>query len=235
MPYGYYYRMFDPTYILVLIGVIISLWASAKVKTTYAKYSRVRSMSGMTGAQAAERILYSAGIYDVRIEHVRGDLTDHYDPRKRVLRLSDTVYGSTSVAAIGVAAHECGHAVQDQKDYAPLRIRNSLVPVANFGTMAAWPILIVGLIFGYNSTLIHLGILLFSLGVLFQLVTLPVEFDASRRAIEMLGSQGILYGDEVRQTRKVLSAAAMTYVAAAAAAILSLLRLLILFGGRDSD
>ena len=235
MPYGYYYRMFDPTYILVLIGVIISLWASAKVKTTYAKYSRVRSMSGMTGAQAAERILYSAGIYDVRIEHVRGDLTDHYDPRNRVLRLSDTVYGSTSVAAIGVAAHECGHAVQDQKDYAPLRIRNSLVPVANFGTMAAWPILIVGLIFGYNSTLIHLGILLFSLGVLFQLVTLPVEFDASRRAIEMLGSQGILYGDEVRQTRKVLSAAAMTYVAAEAAAILSLLRLLILFGGRDSD
>ena len=235
MPYGYYYRMFDPTYILVLIGVIISLWASAKVKTTYAKYSRVRSMSGMTGAQAAERILYSAGIYDVRIEHVRGDLTDHYDPRNRVLRLSDTVYGSTSVAAIGVAAHECGHAVQDQKDYAPLRIRNSLVPVANFGTMAAWPILIVGLIFGYNSTLINLGILLFSLGVLFQLVTLPVEFDASRRAIEMLGSQGILYGDEVRQTRKVLSAAAMTYVAAAAAAILSLLRLLILFGGRDSD
>ena len=235
MPYGYYYRMFDPTYILVLIGVIISLWASAKVKTTYAKYSRVRSMSGMTGAQAAERILYSAGIYDVRIEHVRGDLTDHYDPRNRVLRLSDTVYGSTSVAAIGVAAHECGHAVQDQKDYAPLRIRNSLVPVANFGTMAAWPILIVGLIFGYNSTLIHLGILLFSLGVLFQLVTLPVEFDASRRAIEMLGSQGILYGDEVRQTRKVLSAAAMTYAAAAAAAILSLLRLLILFGGRDSD
>ena len=235
MPYGYYYRMFDPTYILVLIGVIISLWASAKVKTTYAKYSRVRSMSGMTGAQAAERILYSAGIYDVRIEHVRGDLTDHYDPRNRVLRLSDTVYGSTSVAAIGVAAHECGHAVQDQKDYAPLRIRNSLVPVANVGTMAAWPILIVGLIFGYTSTLIHLGILLFSLGVLFQLVTLPVEFDASRRAIEMLGSQGILYGDEVRQTRKVLSAAAMTYVAAAAAAILSLLRLLILFGGRDSD
>ena len=227
--------MFSLTYILVLIGVIIFLWASAKVKTTYAKYSRVRSMSGMTGAQAAERILYSAGIYDVRIEHVRGDLTDHYDPRNRVLRLSDTVYGSTSVAAIGVAAHECGHAVQDQKDYAPLRIRNSLVPVANFGTMAAWPILIVGLIFGYNSTLIHLGILLFSLGVLFQLVTLPVEFDASRRAIEMLGSQGILYGDEVRQTRKVLSAAAMTYVAAAAAAILALLRLLILFGGRDSD
>ncbi len=236
MPYGYYYYpMFDPTYILVLIGVIISLWASAKVKTTYAKYSRVRSMSGMTGAQAAERILHSAGIYDVRIEHVAGNLTDHYDPRSRVLRLSDAVYGSASVAAIGVAAHECGHAVQDQKDYAPLRIRNSLVPVANFGTMAAWPIIIIGLIFGSSSFLINLGILLFSLGVLFQLVTLPVEFDASNRAVQMLGNQGILYGDEVVQTRKVLNAAAMTYVAAAAASILSLLRLLILFGGRDRD
>lgn len=236
MPYGYYYYpMFDPTYILVLIGVIISLWASAKVKTTYAKYSRVRSMSGMTGAQAAERILHSAGIYDVRIEHVAGSLTDHYDPRSRVLRLSDAVYGSASVAAIGVAAHECGHAVQDQKDYAPLRIRNSLVPVANFGTMAAWPIIIIGLIFGSSSFLINLGILLFSLGVLFQLVTLPVEFDASKRAVQMLGNQGILYGDEVVQTRKVLNAAAMTYVAAAAASILSLLRLLILFGGRDRD
>lgn len=236
MPYGYYYYpMFDPTYILVLIGVIISLWASAKVKTTYAKYSRVRSMSGMTGAQAAERILHSAGIYDVRIEHVAGNLTDHYDPRSRVLRLSDAVYGSASVAAIGVAAHECGHAVQDQKDYAPLRIRNSLVPVANFGTMAAWPIIVIGLIFGSSSFLINLGILLFSLGVLFQLVTLPVEFDASKRAVQMLGNQGILYGDEVAQTRKVLNAAAMTYVAAAAASILSLLRLLILFGGRDRD
>lgn len=236
MPYGYYYYpMFDPTYLLVLIGVVISLWASGKVKTTYAKYSRVRSMSGMTGAQAAERILNSAGIYDVRIEHVAGNLTDHYDPRNRVLRLSDAVYGSASVAAIGVAAHECGHAVQDQKDYAPLRIRNSLVPVANFGTMAAWPIIIVGLIFGSSSFLINLGILLFSLGVLFQLVTLPVEFDASKRAVQMLGNLGILYGDEVGQTRKVLNAAAMTYVAAAAASILSLLRLLILFGGRDRD
>ena len=235
MPYGYYYRYFDPTYILVLIGVLISLWASAKVKTTYSKYSRVRSMSGMTGAQAAERILNSAGIYDVRIEHISGNLTDHYDPKNRVLRLSDTVYNSASVAAVGVAAHECGHAVQDQKDYAPLRIRNSLVPVANFGTMAAWPIIIVGLIFGSSHFLVNLGILLFSLGVLFQLVTLPVEFDASHRALEMLGSTGILYGDEVRQTRKVLSAAAMTYVAAAAAAILSLLRLILLFGGRDRD
>ena len=235
MPYGYYYRYWDPTYILVIIGVIISLWASAKVKTTYSKYSRVRSMSGLTGAQAAERILHSAGLYDVRIEHISGDLTDHYDPKNRVLRLSDTVYGSASVAAVGVAAHECGHAVQDQKDYAPLRIRNSLVPVANFGTMAAWPIIIIGLIFGSRHSLVTLGILLFSLGVLFQLVTLPVEFDASSRAIQILGNTGILYGDEIRQTRKVLNAAAMTYVAAAAASILSLLRLILLFGGRDRD
>ena len=221
MPYGYGYGYyFDPTYLLVLIGVVISLWASAKVKTTYSKYSRVRSMSGLTGAQVADQILRANGIYDVRIEHVSGELTDHYDPKNRVLRLSDVVYNSTSVAALGVAAHECGHAVQDDKDYFPLRFRNALVPVANFGTQAAWPIIIIGLVFGSSSFLINLGILLFSLGVLFQLVTLPVEFDASHRAIQILG------------TKKVLSAAAMTYVAAAAASILSLLRLLILFGGR---
>ena len=233
MPYGYGYGYyFDPTYILVLIGVVISLWASAKVKTTYSKYSRVRSMSGLTGAQVADQILRANGIYDVRIEHVSGELTDHYDPKNRVLRLSDVVYNSTSVAALGVAAHECGHAVQDDKDYFPLRFRNALVPVANFGTQAACPIIIIGLIFGSSSFLVNLGILLFSLGVLFQLVTLPVEFDASHRAIQILGNTGILYGDEIRDTRKVLSAAAMTYVAAAAASILSLLRLLILFGGR---
>ena len=232
--YGYG-MLFDPTIGLVLIGVIISLWAQGRVTSTFNRYSRVRSMTGMTGAEAAKRLLNSQGIYDVTVRPVAGNLTDHYDPRTKTVNLSQSVFNSSSVAAIGVAAHECGHAIQDEESYAPLRIRSALVPVANFGTMAAWPILIVGLIFGYNSTLIHLGILLFSLGVLFQLVTLPVEFDASRRAIEMLGSQGILYGDEVRQTRKVLSAAAMTYVAAAAAAILSLLRLLILFGGRDSD
>lgn len=231
-PYGYY---FDPTYILVLIGVVISLWASAKVKTTYGKYSRVRSMSGLTGADAAARILKSAGIYDVRIEHIAGNLTDHYDPRSRVLRLSDSVYGSTSVAAIGVAAHECGHAIQDDQSYAPLRIRNTLVPVANFGTQAAWPIILVGLLFGSSQFLLNLGILMFSLGVLFQLVTLPVEFNASGRAIRILSDSGMLYGEEIRQTKKVLSAAAMTYVAAAAASILSLLRLVLLFGGRDRD
>ena len=233
MPYGYGYGYYmDPTYILVLIGVVISLWASAKVKTTYSKYSRVRSMSGLTGAQVADQILRANGIYDVRIEHVSGELTDHYDPKNRVLRLSDVVYNSTSVAALGVAAHECGHAVQDDRDYFPLRFRNALVPVANFGTQAAWPIILVGLLFAGSSFLINLGILLFSLCVLFQLVTLPVEFNASRRAIQILGNTGILYGDEIRDTKKVLSAAAMTYVAAAAASILSLLRLLILFGGR---
>ena len=152
MPYGYGYGYyFDPTYILVLIGVVISLWASAKVKTTYSKYSRVRSVSGLTGAQVADQILRANGIYDVRIEHVSGELTDHYDPKNRVLRLSDVVYNSTSVAALGVAAHECGHAVQDDKDYFPLRFRNALVPVANFGTQAAWPIIIIGLIFGSSS------------------------------------------------------------------------------------
>lgn len=235
MPYYGYGYYFDPTYILVLIGLAISLIASGKVKGTYAKYSKVRSRSGMTGAQAADRILKSAGLYEVRIEHIAGSLTDHYDPRTKVLRLSDSVYGSASVAAIGVAAHECGHAIQDEHSYAPLRIRNSLVPVANIGTQAAWPIILAGLFLGSSSFLINLGILLFSLGVLFQLVTLPVEFDASARAIRILGDSGILYEEEVKQTRKVLSAAAMTYVAAAAASILSLLRLLILFGGRSRD
>ena len=234
MPYGYYYRYWDPTYILVIIGVIISLWASAKVKTTYSKYSRVRSMSGLTGAQAAERILHSAGLYDVRIEHISGDLTDHYDPKNRVLRLSDTVYGSASVAAVGVAAHECGHAVQDQKDYAPLRIRNSLVPVANFGTMAAWPIIIIGLIFGSSNFLVNLGILLFSLGVLFQLVTLPVEFDASARAIGTIEGSFLLDEDERDGAKKVLRAAALTYVAALLMSLLQLLRYVLIFAGRSN-
>ena len=219
----------------MLIGVVISLIASAKVKGTYAKYSKVRSRSGMTGAQAAQRILQSAGLYEVRIEHISGSLTDHYDPRTKVLRLSDSVYGSASVAAIGVAAHECGHAIQDNRSYAPLRIRNALVPAANIGTQAAWPIILIGLVFGRSYFLEKLGILMLSLGVLCQIVTLPVEFDASARAIRILGDSGILYDEEVRQTRKVLSAAAMTYVAAAAASILSLLRLLILFGGRNRD
>ncbi|MBU9738703.1 zinc metallopeptidase [Diplocloster agilis] len=235
MPFYYFW---DPTYILIIIGLILSLWASSRVKSTYAKYSRVRSMSGMTGAEAAARILHTAGIYDVQIQHVSGDLTDHYDPRNKTLNLSDSVYGSPSVAAVGVAAHECGHAIQDAKSYAPLKIRGAFVPVANLGSGLSMPLILIGLIFGVNSQwgiLVDVGIILFSLAVLFQLITLPVEFNASRRAIQMVESTGILYGDEVDGTKKVLSAAALTYVASAAAAMLSLLRLILLFGGRNRD
>lgn len=229
MLYPYYY--IDPTYGLVLIGLILSLIAQAKVRSTFEKYSRVRSISGMTGAEAAERILYRAGIFDVRVEHISGSLTDHYDPRKKVLRLSDSVYGSNSVAAIGVAAHECGHAIQHQHAYAPLMIRDSLVPVVNFGSAIAWPLILIGLIFGGSMTLINLGIILFSLAVVFQLVTLPVEFNASKRAVQKLEESGILFGEELNYSKKVLSAAALTYVAAAATSVLQLLRLIILFGG----
>ena len=229
----FYYYGFDPTYILVLIGVVLSLLASAKVKSTYAKYQGVRSMSGLTGAQAAERILRHAGIYDVSIQRVSGNLTDHYDPRDKVLRLSDSVYGSSSVAAIGVAAHECGHAIQDAKSYAPLKFRGLLVPVANFGATISWPLILAGLLFGGMQSLLTLGIIMFSLAVLFQVVTLPVEFNASSRAVKVLGETGILYGDELSATKKVLGAAALTYVAGAAASILQLLRLIILFGNRD--
>ncbi len=226
--FGYYY---DPTYILVLIGALLSLWASAKVKSTYNKYSRVYSYSGLTGAQAAAQILRQAGIYDVRIEHVSGNLTDHYDPKARVLRLSDSVYGSNSVAAIGVAAHECGHAIQDQEDYVPLRFRSAFVPVANLGTQVAFPILLLGVFLGSSHFLIQVGLLCFFFGVLFQLITLPVEFNASGRAVRILRETGMMSDDELSKTKKVLSAAAMTYVAAAAASILSMLRLIILFGG----
>lgn len=232
--YGFY---FDPTYILVIIGAVICLVASARVKSTFRKYDRVRSMSGVTGAQAAERILRAAGIDDVSVQHVSGDLTDHYDPRNKVLRLSDSTYGSASVAAVGVAAHECGHAIQHQKAYAPLAIRGAIVPVANFGSAAAWPLIIIGMFISSNTgtLLIDIGIICFSLAVMFQLVTLPVEFNASRRAVHILGETGILDSQELRSTRKVLGAAALTYVAGAAAAILQLLRLILLFGGRNDD
>lgn len=238
MPYGYGYGFyFDPTYILVIIGAVICLAASAKVKSTFNKYNRVRSMSGMTGAQAAERILNSAGIYDVSIQHISGNLTDHYDPRNKVLSLSDSTYGSASVAAVGVAAHECGHAIQHQTSYAPLNIRSAIVPVANFGSTIAWPLILIGLFFNSSTGtfLIDLGIICFSLAVLFQLVTLPVEFNASSRAVKILESTGILGQEELQGTRKVLGAAALTYVAGAASAILQLLRLVILFGGRGRN
>lgn len=233
----YYYYGFDPTYVLVLIGAVICLIASARVKSTFNKYSRYRSMSGMTGAQAAERILNSAGIYDVTVCHISGSLTDHYNPSKKTLNLSDSVYGSNSVAAIGVAAHECGHAIQHQKNYVPLTLRTAIVPVANIGSTLAWPLILIGLFFNSSTgaMLINLGILCFSFAVLFQLVTLPVEFNASRRALHILGEQGILSDSELPYTRKVLKAAALTYVASAAAAILQLLRLVLLFGGRNRD
>ena len=235
--YGYgYYSMFDPTMILVLIGVFLSLGASAKVKSTYARFSRVRSMTGMTGAEAARQLLNSQGIYDVQIRQVAGNLTDHYDPRTKTVNLSESVYGSTSVAAIGVAAHECGHAMQDASEYVPLRLRGSMVPVVNIGAQLSWPMILIGvLIGGMGSPIVSLGILLFSLSVLFQLVTLPVEFNASARAVRLLDSTGILRGEEVGYTKQVLGAAALTYVAAAAGSILQLLRLIILFGGRRDD
>ena len=240
MPYGYGYGFFwDPTYFLVVIGAVICMLASARVRTTYSKYARFQSMSGMTGAQAADRILRAAGIYDVEIRHVRGHLSDHYDPRNKTLNLSDDVYASRSVAAIGVAAHECGHAVQHQKGYAPLKIRAALVPAANIGSRLGLPIIILGVIFGgAGSLLAQIGIWVFSAAVLFQIVTLPVEFNASNRAMQMLSQYGILGQQEVGHVRKVLGAAALTYVAAAASSILQLLRLVLLFGdrgGRNRD
>ena len=228
---GYYYPYIDPTYILIIIGLVLSLAASARVKTTFSKYSRVRSISGLTGAQAAQRLLQEAGINDVRIERIQGNLSDHYDPRSKVLCLSDSVYSQSSLAAIGVAAHECGHAIQHQNSYFPLALRSSLVPVANFGSSAAIPLILLGMFLGSSQILIDIGILFFSAAVLFQLVTLPVEFNASKRAVARLGETGILQEEELRQSKKVLDAAALTYVAAAAASLLQLLRLILIFGG----
>lgn len=230
----YYY---DWTYLLVLIGAVICIAASGRVNRTFARYSRVASHSGMTGKEAAEQILRRNGIYDVQVIHIPGNLTDHYNPGKKTLGLSDTVYNSTSVAAIGVAAHECGHAVQHATGYVPLAIRGALVPVANIGSMAAWPLILIGLFMNGRTAifLINLGILLFSAAVLFQLVTLPVEFNASGRAVKVLETSGMLYPDEVGSVKKVLGAAALTYVASAAAMILQLLRLIIIGGRRRND
>lgn len=226
---------FDPTYILIIIGMLIALAAQAKVKSTFNKYSQMRSHSGMTAAEVAMRILNGNGIYDVNVDRVSGDLTDHYDPKTKTLRLSDTTYNSTSVAAIGVAAHECGHAIQHHQEYAPLTIRNTIVPVVNICSNLSWPIILIGVVFSFNQTLVNIGILLFCAVVAFQLITLPVEYNASNRAIAILSNQGILYNEEVSGAKKVLSAAALTYLAAAASSILQLLRLILLFGGRRRD
>lgn len=233
----YYPMYYDPTYILIIIGMLLSMIASSRVKTTYAKYNRVRNHAGVTGQMAAQQILRQAGIYDVQVQRVSGELTDHYDPRNKVLRLSDATYGSTSVAALGVAAHECGHAIQHATNYLPLSIRGALVPVANFGAQISWPLILIGLFMrgDMSAFLINAGIILFIFAVAFQIVTLPVEFNASSRALRILQGSGLLYEEEVGQARKVLGAAALTYVAGAASAILQLLRLLILTRGRRDD
>ena len=225
---------FDPTYLLVLVGVVLSLLASARVKSTFNKYSRMHNSRGITGAQAAQQVLHNAGINDVRIEAIAGSLTDHYDPRAKVLRLSETVYGSTSVAAVGVAAHECGHAIQHARGYVPLRFRSVLVPVANIGARIAWPLILFGLLITSKSSafLIEAGIIAFSLSVLFQIVTLPVEFNASKRAVRCIADTGMMYGEEIVAAKKVLNAAALTYLAGAASSVLQLLRLILLTRGR---
>lgn len=219
---------FDWTYLLVLAGAVLSMLASAKVKSTFSTYSTVRAARGITAYEAADYILKSAGIYDVKIERVEGDLTDHYDSTSKILRLSDTVYNRSSIAAIGVAAHECGHAIQDHEEYVPLRLRHTLVPIVNFGNQLSMPLFVIGLLLGAFRTLVPIGIFLFSFVVVFHLVTLPVEFNASSRALSILGDSGMLSREEVPQARKVLGAAALTYVAAATASALQLLRLILI-------
>jgi hypothetical protein len=235
MRYGFYGYYMDPTYILVLAGLLLCMGASLLVQGTYRKYAKVRAASGLTGAQVAEYILRNNGIQDVSIEQISGNLTDHYDPRKKVLRLSEGVYNSNSVAAIGVAAHECGHALQHQTGYAPLYLRSFLVPLTNIGSKLAFPCILLGIIVSSLRVLLPVGILLFGLTVLFALITLPVEFNASRRALHVLRNQGILQRGEIGGAGKVLTAAALTYVASAISAILQLLRLWLLYGGRRRD
>lgn len=225
---------YDPTFILLIPALILTMWAQFKVQATFSRYSRVQSSAGFTGAQVARKILDANGIYDVGVEPVKGNLTDHYHPTKKKLFLSESVYNQSSVAAICVAAHEVGHAIQHQEAYKPLAIRSMLVPAANFGNYTAWILFIAGLIFSITP-LVEVGIVLFSFVVLFQLVTLPVEFNASSRALVQVSYHGFLTNDELRGGKKVLSAAAWTYVAAAVMAILQLLRLLIIFGGLRRD
>ena len=230
------YYGFDITYIFVIIGMLITLIASWRMKATFAKYERVASQSRLTGREVAERILRANGIYDVSVRPVSGRLTDHYDPRDKTVSLSEVIYGSTSVAAIAVAAHECGHAIQDNVGYVPLNLRSAFVPVANFGSRLSWPLIFVGFLLGYgniSNILIQIGIAMFLLAVIFQIITLPVEFDASRRALIELENNEILLDKEDKSARKVLFAAAMTCVAAAAAGVLQMLRLMLLFSGRS--
>jgi len=222
------YFGFDGTQIvIILITVLLTGWAQLKVRKAYNTYQQVHTWRGLSGAQIAQSLLRGSDIHDVRVERAAGELTDHYDPRDKVLKLSEGVYGSTSVAAIGIAAHEVGHAIQDNQGFFPLAFRNSLVPVANLGSTLAWPLVIMGMIFQGNF-LLNLGILLFAGAVLFQVVTLPVEINASRRALALLKEGGYLQGEELKGASSVLTAAALTYIAAAAVALLNLLRLFLL-------
>ena len=231
MIYPYY---IDPTYLILIPAILISAWAQFKVSSTFNKYSTVRSINGYTGAQVARILLNDAGLQEVEIQQVPGRLSDHYDPRAKVLRLSSDVYGSTSVASIGVAAHEVGHAIQDKESYSALVFRNAIVPVVNFSSSLSWILFFIGILFSY-STLVTIGIILFSVVVLFQLVTLPVEFNASSRALKLLEARGILYDKEVDGARKVLSAAALTYVAATLMAVLQLVRLIAISNRNSND
>lgn len=228
----FYY--WDSTYILVIIAMLLSLWASFGVKSTFAKYQEVKTARGITGAEAARRVLDMNGLQNIRVERVSGELTDHFDPKHNVIRLSDSTYNDTSVAAVGVAAHEAGHAVQHATGYAPIRIRNSIVPVVNIGTQLAMPLFFIGLLINVLG-LVYLGIFLFSFALAFQLITLPVELNASSRAIKILDSSMLLYEDEIKPAKKVLKAAAMTYVAAVASSALQLLRLLLIANRRRDD
>ena len=234
----YYFYGFDWTYVyLVLPCVLLSLWASANVNSTFKKYSKQYSQRRLTGAEAAQRVLSANGVHGVRIEKVSGNLTDHYDPRTNVIRLSDNVFGNTSTAAIGVACHEAGHAVQYAEGYFPIKVRAAIIPVTNFGSKLAMPLILLGILFSAFSymgdTLVYLGIACFGLSLVFQLVTLPVEFNASRRAIQSIEQGNMLTEEEQKGARKTLRAAALTYVAATATALAQLLRLLVIFGGNN--
>lgn len=233
--YGFYF--FDYSYFLFMVpALIVSIYAQIKVSSTFSKYSKVRNSRGLTGADAANRVLAQNGVEGVAVEHVSGDLTDHFDPRTNVIRLSDSVYSSTSVAAVGVAAHEAGHAVQHANGYAPMNIRKALVPITNIGSTLSMPLIFIGLLLPVQyDFVVNLGIALFSLAVLFQVITLPVEFDASKRAIATLEQGGTLCGEELMGAKKVLTAAAMTYLAATFTAVMSLLRLLLIVAGRRRD
>ncbi len=234
---GFMYGFFDPTMLIIIPAMILALLAQAKVSSTFNKYSSILSARGYTGADVARQLLLSAGITDVTVERIAGNLTDHYDPKNKVLRLSDSVFGSTSVAAVSVAAHETGHAIQHRESYFPLAFRTAIFPVVNIGSKLSMPLIILGLILGYfsfSNTILFAGIILFSLVVFFQIVTLPVEFNASSRALKLLGQYSYLSPDELKPAKKVLSAAALTYVAAAAVSIAQILRLILIFNRRNN-